>query len=60
MDVSVIAEANSSLDNDRDGSTDRSHNEAGILPVTIDNHDSRATENENKFQSAISAWRRGS
>ena len=60
MDVSVIAEANTSLDNGRDGSTDRSQNDAGILPVTIDNHDSRATKSENKFQSAISAWRRGS
>lgn len=53
-----MAETNSLLDNDRDGFSDNIHKERDVLPSDIDTGSLRASENENKFQSAISAWRR--
>lgn len=53
-----MAEAEVSLDNDRDGFSDGFHKE-GAIPSSIFNTGSlQASETENKFQSAISAWRR--
>lgn len=53
-----MAETNSLLDNGRDGFADNTHKERDIMSSDFDTGSLRASENENKFQSAISAWRR--
>lgn len=56
MDVSTTAETRLSLD-DHDQFSDGSNANKEISSLTIGNGGSRGSENDNKFQGAISAWR---
>lgn len=57
MDTAVLAEARSSIDNDQNGLIDRSQaaEEASVTPLR--NGRFPPSNEDNKFQSAISAWR---
>lgn len=57
MDVSALAEARSSMDNDRNGLIDGSQPVEEALVTPLSNGRVPPSNEENKFQSAISAWR---
>ncbi len=56
MDISAITEARNSLDDQRDGAAEDLQKEKPPHSAGS-NGASRGQDNENKFQSAISAWR---
>lgn len=57
MDISALTEARNSLDDQRDGPAEGVPQEKGTLYPAASNGVPRGPDNENKFQSAISAWR---
>lgn len=57
MDISALTEARNSSDAPRDGAAEGVPQEKGILHPAASNNIAGGLENENKFQSAISAWR---
>ena len=57
MDISALTEARNSSDVQGDGAAEGGPLEKGVLNSAASNSTARGLENENKFQSAISAWR---
>lgn len=57
MDISALTEARNSSDIERDGAAEGGPQEKAVLNSATSNSIARGLENENKFQSAISAWR---
>lgn len=57
MDVSALDETRSSMDNDRNGLLDSSQPVEEALVIPLSNGRSPPSNEDNKFQSAISAWR---
>lgn len=53
-----MADTRLSSDHSHDGFTDKSYKEEEVSSSIIDGNSSRVLEHENKFQSAISSWRR--
>lgn len=57
MDISALAEARSSMDNDRNGLIDSSQAAEETFVTPLSNGRPPPSSEDNKFQSAISAWR---
>lgn len=57
MDVSAVLETVSNNDSDQDALTDSTHPAQALSSLPTSNGTSRPSDDENKFQSAISAWR---
>lgn len=57
MDISALAESRSSMDNDQNGLIESSQPAEEALVKPLSNGRSPPPNEDNKFQSAISAWR---
>lgn len=57
MDISAMTDATNSLDDQRDATAEGLPQEKGTPYPAASNGIPQGLDNENKFQSAISAWR---